>query len=130
MRNLILLLLGIAIGAAGGAMTVNTLNRRDAYPRGAMNVMQHQLGVLRHALALNRCEANTTSTPLDSLHGLAADLEPMFYPDTTPDAPFREYAQRLRDALAAAAAAGNCSALAAGAEKIGVSCDACHRQYR
>jgi cytochrome c556 len=130
MRNLILLLLGIALGAAGGVVTVNTLNRRDAYPRGVMNVMQHHLAMLRHEAQLHRCEAETTSPALANLHGLAGDLEQTFYPDDTPDAPFREYAQQLRDALAAASAATDCSSLAPNVEKIGVACDACHRQYR
>ncbi len=129
MRNLVLLLLGIVIGATGGVMTANTLSRRDAYPRGAMNVMQHQLAILRHAAQPGQCDANATAAALVSLHAQAADLEPMFYPEATPDAPFREYAQRLRDALAAASSA-DCSALAPGVEKIGVACDACHRQYR
>jgi hypothetical protein len=130
MRNLFLLLLGIAIGAAGGAITANTLNRRDAYPRGVMNVMQHHLAVLKRQLALNRCEAKTLSTEIASLHGLTADLETTFYPDATADPPFSEYAQRLRDALAATAAATDCSTLAPNLERVVVACDACHRQYR
>src|SRR5450432_3034008 len=108
MRNLILLLLGIALGAAGGTITVNTLNRRDAYPRGVMNVMQHHLAMLRQGIQLNRCQAGTASPALAGLNGLAADLEQTFYPDDTADTPFREYARRLREALAAATAATDC----------------------
>lgn len=130
MRNLILLLLGITLGAAGGVITVNTLNRRDAYPRGVMNVMQHHLAMLRREVQLNRCDAQATSTQVARLHDLAGSLEQTFYPNDTADAPFREYAQRLRDALTATSSAIDCPSLAANLEKIGATCDACHRQYR
>ncbi|MDR3386229.1 MAG: hypothetical protein P4L92_04190 [Rudaea sp.] len=130
MRNLILLLLGIVLGAAGGAIAVNTLNRRDAYPRGIMNVMQHRLAMLRQEIRLNRCEAKATSATLVRLDELAADVEPALYPDDTADAPFREYAQRLRDTLAAATAATDCPTLASAVERIGAACDSCHREYR
>jgi hypothetical protein len=130
MRNLILILIGIIVGAAGGAITVNTLSRRDAYPRGVMNVMRHHYAALRQDVRLNRCDAKTAAAPLVILRELAGGIEQTIYADETPDAPFREYAQGLRDAVAATAAANDCTSLAPAVDKIGAACDACHREYR
>lgn len=135
MRNpnlvkLALFLLGIAVGAIGAANLVNALRQRDAYPRGVMNVMQHRYATLRQELRLKRCEVKTTASALASLHEFAGDLEQVFYPDDTADAPFREFAQRLRDALDTASGVADCPALAPTVDKIGAACDACHREYR
>jgi cytochrome c556 len=130
MRNLILFLLGIAVGALGAVNIVNTLRQRDAYPRGLMNVMQHHEAMLWQDLRLKRCDAKTTAAALASLQDLAKDIEPAFDSEGTADAPFREYAQRLRDTLSASSGATDCPALASGVNKIGAACDACHRQFR
>jgi hypothetical protein len=95
-----------------------------------MNVMQHHYGLLRHDLRLSHCEAKTTTPEISSLYALAGDLEATFYPDDTPDPPFGEHAQRLRNVLTAAAAATDCPALAPTVDKIGAACEACHQQYR
>ena len=44
MRSLLLLVLGIAFGAAVAALVLNALGRRDAYARGVMQVLQHETG--------------------------------------------------------------------------------------
>jgi cytochrome c556 len=130
MRNLILFAIGIAVGALGAVNVVNALRQRDAYPRGLMNVMQHHQGLLRQQLRRNRCDANAATAALASLQQSANDIEEAVYPGAIADAPFREYAQQLRDALAATPAPSDCPTLAQRVEKIGAACDACHRQYR
>ena len=130
MRNLILFVLGIAMGAFGAVNIVNTLRQRDAYPRGLMNVMQHHQAMLRQELRRNRCDAKTTAATLAGLAQSANDLEEAVYPDAIADAPFREYAQTLRDAVTSASASLDCPSLAPAVSKIGAACDACHRQYR
>jgi hypothetical protein len=92
--------------------------------------MQHRFGVLRQEIRLKRCDLKTTTPALASLRDFAGDLEQVFYPDDTADTPFGEYAQRLRDVLAADGAATDCLTLAPVVEKIGAACDACHREYR
>ena len=123
-------LLGIVVGTVAATNIVNALRQRDAYRRGVMNVMQHRYAALRHDLRLNRCDVKTTAPALASLYEFAGDLEQVFYPDDTVDTPFHEYAQRLRDALAATVVATDCPALAPTIGKIDAACDACHRQYR
>ena len=128
--KLSLFLLGITIGAIGAANIVSALRQRDAYPRGVMNVMQHHYAMLRQELRLHSCNGTATTKPLASLREFAGDLEQVFYSNDTADPPFGEYAQRLRDLLAATSGVADCPALAPAVDKIGATCDACHRQYR
>ena len=129
MRSLILLVLGLGVGAIAATSAVNALRQRDAYPRGLMNVMQHHYATLRGEVREQRC--GDSSIHVTALKALAADIDGAIFPDATPESPFLEYEHRLGDALAQAAAASNlCPALAPAVEKITAACDACHRQYR
>lgn len=132
MRQLALLLTGIVLGAVCAVSAVNTLRQRDAYPRGLMQVMQHDYASLRQNLRAANCDPTVTGKLLARLRDLTNETEPAVYGDTNPDAPFREYASRTRDALdaAIAAAPGGCPALAPRLDAIGNACEACHHQYR
>jgi hypothetical protein len=132
MRNLILLILGMAIGAIGAANIVNALRQRDAYPRGLMNVMQYHYVAMRGDVRLNRCAVNTPQH-LAILRELAGGIETAVYAGDIPEPPFHEYDQRLRaalDAVPADTTSTDCAALAPALNRIGAACDACHRQYR
>ena len=126
MRLAILFVLGLAVGASAAANIAGVLRQLDAYTRGLMNVMQHDLDTLREAARANRCNAGTQPA-LDRLRGLAGGIETAVYATEPPDPPFAEYAQRLRVALPATA---DCRALPATVESASKTCDACHRQYR
>ena len=126
MRLAILFALGLAIGAIAAANVVNALRQRDAYPRGLMNVMQHDLGALRADARAQRCNAQA-AVSLEQLRGLANGIEAAVYGGDPPDPPFAEYANRLRDAIPPAL---DCKDLAQTTDRIGTACDACHRQYR
>ncbi len=132
MKQIALLLIGLVVGAMGAVIVANALRARDAYARGAMDVMQHHYGSLRENLRAQRCEASKSAQALTQLRALSNEIEPAVYPDSTPESAFREYGSRLRDALDAgiAAAPADCAALAPIAEKIGKVCDECHQQYR
>lgn len=126
MRLAILFALGLAVGAIAAANIAGVLRQRDAYPRGLMNVMQHDLGTLRKDARTNGCNAGTQRT-LDRLRGLAGDIETAVYAAQPPDSPFAEHAQQL---LAALPATADCQTLPAAVENASKTCDACHRQYR
>lgn len=127
MRQIVLLALGIAIGAGGGISIVNTLRQRDAYPRGLMDVMQHHFASLRDDVRRGHCEQSAQH--LNIVRGLAGDIGPAVYGEDTPDAPFREFESRLTDVLSESAPS-DCKMLVSRVQKIGETCDACHRQYR
>lgn len=127
MRNLVLLLIGIAVGALVTANIINTLRQRDAYPRGLMNVMQHHYAALRDDIRRARC-GQQAGTELAALRRLSDDIGDAVYSGDTPDAPFREFEQRLHDALAATPS--SCTEGSAALDKVTAACEACHRQYR
>jgi len=127
MRQIILLALAIAIGAAGGISIVNTLRQRDAYPRGLMDVMQHHYAGLRDDVRRGHCEESAQH--MNILRSLAEEIGPAMYGEDIPDAPFREFESRLADALSTSTPR-DCKMLAPQVQKIGDTCDACHRQYR
>lgn len=125
--QLILLLVGVAVGAAGGISVVNTLRQRDAYARGLMDVMQHHYTALRDDVRRGHCDSSAAH--LGRLRSLSDEIGEAVYGEDIADAPFREYQTRLTDALSAPATM-ECRLLAAQVQKIGTACDACHRQYR
>lgn len=129
MRHAILLVIGMAIGALAALNIASILRQRDAYPRGLMQVMQHDTGALRQAARSNRCDAAAADT-LRQLHSLSARIETAVYGNAVsnpPDPPFAEYAKRLRAALPAEL---DCKSLPAALDRVGQACDACHREYR
>lgn len=126
MRLVILFVLGLAIGAIATANIVSALRQRDAYPRGLMNVMQHDLGTLREAARTQHCDAGTTAS-LDRLRGLASGIEPAVYGSDPPEPAFADYARKLRDAIPATL---ECKDLQHATNRMGAACDTCHRQYR
>ena len=129
MRNLILLAIGLAVGAIAAMSVLNALGQRDAYPRGLMNVMQHHYAGLREGLRNNHCA--TAPADVDALRLLSRDVENAMYPDGSADPPFLEYEQRLDAGLIEASAAGTeCAVLKPAVDKITAACDICHHQYR
>lgn len=130
MRNLILLVLATLFGAILSAIVINALARRNAYTRGLMQVMQHELAQLRGAVRAGTCAEKFTHDRA-LLETLVERIDSMGGGDVAPDPPFREYRLRLSAAVAALPASPNdCSGLAAQLTAISQACETCHRQYR
>ncbi len=131
MRSLILLILGLAFGAVCTAITINALAQRSAYARGVMQVMQHHYAELRNGQRTGRCDATAVAHAHEALRLLDDEIERSVYGDSTPEPPFREYADRLRSAVADLGdGTKTCPQLGLVINRVGDSCDACHRQYR
>lgn len=132
MRNLILLLLGIAIGAISAANAVNILRRRDAYPRGLMDVMQHHYAAIGRQIHAGKCGA-TINMHLSVMRTLADQIETAIYGSHAPQDGFRKDADKLRESLNAFANTSvpeNCGGAAKPFKRIGQTCDDCHHAYR
>jgi hypothetical protein len=131
MRNLLLLVLGLALGAVIASILLNAMYRREAYARGVMQVLQHQYAPLRERLRKADCANIDVSDSKHRLAELTEEIEPSTYPDSKPDAPFREYTSRLREAVAdLPTGSASCAAVAPIVTRIGDACETCHRQYR
>jgi hypothetical protein len=129
MRPLLLVILGLVVGAMGATFALSALRQGTPFHRGVMAVMQHHMGVLRSNVRARQCDAKVSAGHLSRMREAAGDLHEAF-PDM--DAPFYEAAGHLGTALdgAAAAAPATCAALARAVAPVGEACQACHRQYR
>jgi cytochrome c556 len=131
MRSLILLLLGLVIGAALTLVGMNALRKGTAYPNGVMAVMDAQMAALDQSLKQNRCAATDLTPRLQTLRHLGNDIEPAFLP-TQDDDRFIQHASTLRAALDAALATppADCAAAGVALERIANGCKACHRDFK
>jgi cytochrome c556 len=129
MRALLLLILGLVVGAMGATFAVNALRQRDAYPRAVMTVMQQHAGALHARLRARQCDAATSAAHLGRMQAISEEIMPAF-PDMDP--PFKDGVDKLQRALASAASAApvDCPALQQALKPVDEACKSCHQQYR
>ena len=131
MRYIVCLIAGLLVGALFAMTLANALQRRNAWPRAVMTVMQHELGAARDAARAGRCSATDGAAADAHLGLLGQDLERAF-PDIAEERVFKQYADEFRTAVqkAAAAGGGDCPHRAAALTDVANASDACHRDYR
>lgn len=129
MRALLLVVLGLAIGAMGATFAISALRQATPFHDGVMAVMQHHMGALRANVRANQCDAKSSTGRFARMRQEAGDIGEAF---PGMDAGFATSAQRLATALDGAVAAqpGTCAALATALKPVGEACSACHQQYR
>ncbi|HXP00870.1 MAG TPA: cytochrome C [Luteibacter sp.] len=129
MRPLLLVILGLVVGAMGAIFALSALHQETPFHRGVMAVMQHHMGALRANVRAKQCDAKVSAGRLARMRDTAGDIREAF-PDM--DAPFYAAGDTLVRALDGATAAppASCEALSTALSRIGEACQACHRQYR
>lgn len=131
MRAVVLILIGLFIGALGAVAGISALKQGTPYHSAVMTVFGQQMGALRGMREKNACPAQEIEHRLSLLRSIGEELEPAFLP-VGDDAKFIEHAKAFRDALDAAQAhqASNCDALGEAMSGIGGTCKACHDDFR
>ena len=131
MRSLILLVLGIAIGAITAFQVGTVWRQRDAYPRGVMAVMQHHLGALHQEIVVGQCPLAQSTLHLDWLQRMAGAI-PGALPQYGHDEHFQNFVHRLQGEIhdTQSPPANTCKALEPRIRTIGGACEACHVEYR
>jgi cytochrome c556 len=133
MRFVLLIPLGIAIGAFGTVAVLNALRTGTAFPRGVMAVSSYHMAGMREAVLASPCQPEQVTRHLRALQILADDIEPAFLPDGMQDATFSRYAAKMRQRLDTAIARmpdADCPALTIELGNVNDGCKACHRDYR
>lgn len=130
MRYLVCLLLGLLFGALLAMSASSALQRRNAWPRAMMIVMQHELASAREATRQGRCSDASLVSSRARLALLADDLERALLPKGGKDRVLSQYARDLRESVAAWQPDAACPAQAEAVSRISQACDACHRDYR
>ncbi|WP_448097060.1 cytochrome c [Luteibacter yeojuensis] len=128
MRPLLLVILGLVVGAMGATFAFSALHQGTPFHLGVMAVMQHHMGVLRANVRANRCEAKGSLAHLSRVRDDAGDIREAF---PGMDAPFYDGGDKLATTLdgVIAGAPASCAALAAALAPIDEACEACHRRY-
>ncbi|MEO7251925.1 MAG: hypothetical protein ABIW30_04880 [Arenimonas sp.] len=131
MRALVLVLIGLAVGALCTLIAINTLHRGTAYPNAVMAMMGQQMKALDRSVKQSRCAPSDLTPRLQTLRLVANDIEPAFA-DEQNEAQFGRYASDLRAAADAALMAppASCAAAAAALANLSKTCDSCHRDYK
>lgn len=133
MRSIMLVVIGLVLGAVAATTVGNVLHMRNAYPRAVMTVMRHHMGALQGALKRQQCPAGATRMHLQRLSSVSNEILPAFSgPDGDIDPHFKADAEHLQEAFrqALGTAPESCANLASSMQKIGDTCDSCHRQFR
>lgn len=129
MRALILVLIGLVLGAFGTHIVERTLHLQQAYPRAVMDVMQHHFVAMRSAVKSGKCPVKASQHNLQAMINMSQEIDSAF---ATSDAHFNELANRLHQSLRKTASSTpvDCKGLAAAVHVISGRCDDCHREYR
>jgi hypothetical protein len=130
MRYLICLIVGVIAGALLASMAGNAIALRHAWPRGLMNVMQHELVDARGAARAGKCATPAMPAAAAHLRLLATDLEPALLAPGTKDRVLSQYANDMRTAVEHWDPNAECPHQAEALTAIANACDACHRDYR
>ena len=131
MRSLVLVLVGLVVGALCTLIAVNAMHRGTAYPNAVMAMMGQQMKAMDKSVKASRCAATELSPRLQTLRLVANDIEPAFAGEH--DEPqFGRYAADLRAAADAALMSppATCAAASAVMSNLGKACDSCHRDFR
>ncbi|MGY0504648.1 hypothetical protein [Luteimonas sp. e5] len=134
-RYLMMLVLGLVLGAVATVMLLRSLEARktpmDKWHGAVMNVIAVHNGQLKKSIETNRCNPNDVVPHLQTLRRMADDLEPAF-PDLAREELFVKNASEFRHVLDAAQASPplSCESLKQTASDIGTQCKACHDNFR
>lgn len=131
-QALILLLVGLIIGAVCTSFAIQTLSKGSEFPKGVMALEGSHMGSLNKLRAENRCTTAEIQPHLITMRIVASDIEPAFKKLSEGDIQFVRYAGDLRRALdfQLAKAINNCPDLVTGMSEIKKACDNCHRDYK
>lgn len=131
MRSIVLLLLGLVVGALCTAIAINALSRGTSHHDAVMTMMAAQMRAMGGSLKANKCAATDLVPRLQTLRFVANDIEPAFAGDID-DLQFNRYAADLRAAADSALASppATCQAASETLSNLKKGCDSCHREFK
>lgn len=131
MRSIVLLLVGLVVGALCTVIAINALDRGTSHHDAVMTMMAEQMRAMGGSLKANKCAATDLVPRLQTLRLVANDIEPSFAGDID-DPQFNRYAAELRAAADSALASppASCQAASAAMSNLKKGCDSCHREFK
>lgn len=131
MRAVVLLVVGILVGALGAVTAIGAMKKDIPLPKASMTMMKHHFGALRGLPDGGKCDAPTIRRHLAGLQALGTEFH-AFLPTGGDDAAFEKHAANYAATIdrVAAAPPADCTALAAANQTLGGACKACHDDFR
>lgn len=131
MRAVVMLLVGVLVGALGAVTAVGAMKQDVPYPKASMTLMRHHFTPLKDMPASGRCDPALIQRHLRGLQALAGEFD-AFLPTGGDDDAFRRHAATFAGAVDAAVAAppATCQALGQANQTLGGACKACHDDFR
>jgi hypothetical protein len=130
-RYLVCLIAGLVMGAVLASIVIDATSQRHAWPRGVMNVLQHDLAEARAATrAGGNCSAPSQDAARTRMQAMAGDLDHALLAPGAKDRVLSRYAEDLRRTLVRWEPHAACATQATSLADIANACDACHRDYR
>jgi cytochrome c556 len=132
MRSIVLLLVGIVVGALLATTTMGTLNARDRYPRSVMVVMQANLSALQRGLRTQDCGLAEASMRASQLLAVANEIPIAFAAHERDSEDFVQSRERFVAAVEPLTIGPppDCTSLNTAITNIAQTCDACHNGHR
>lgn len=130
MRFVVALLLGLFIGFVVALSLANALQRRHAWLRGIMHVLEHDLGEARELARGSQCALPQLQHDAARMRLVADQLRPALLPTGTQDRVLAQYIDQFQRELTQWDPGAACPAQAEALTRISHACDACHRDYR
>jgi hypothetical protein len=135
MRALVVLIIGLFVGAFCGLTAARQIAAAHAYPRGVMALLQQHLGAAKAQInGAGQCNAIVARQHLEKLRSFLPELVPAITPPhTEPDAHILQLSEALGSAVDRSLATpipADCAALTPPIREVDQACDDCHREYR
>lgn len=132
MRYVVMLLIGLFMGAMGAVAAVSAMRQGTPYNDAVMTVIGRQTGAMRAMREANSCGDTAEITRrLQILRNVAGETNDAFLP-VGDDELFRKHSAALVAAAdrALASPPADCDTLGAAMSDIGASCKSCHEDFR
>lgn len=131
-RYLVLLLMGLVMGAIGAVMVLRAIDARtDKFPSSVMYVQSWHMGQMKKNIETNRCNATDTLPHLQTLRRMGDDVD-FAFADLARDERFAKHSANFRAVLDAAQSNPplSCESLKSTVSEIGGQCKACHDDFK
>ena len=129
MKVMIVLLIGIVIGAFCAIAATNAMGKRNAHGRAVMVTLTRHLDALRAIDLKTDCRNDQVRTHLDQIAAASRDIDYAFAANYAGEPAFARRSAHFRS-LSEAALGSSCDTLPSAVGELADDCQRCHRQFR
>lgn len=129
-QSLVVLLIGLIVGAVGAFSAAQALAKRGAHARASMVVLARHVDHLRALQGDAACTGETAWNRLRQIHFAAKEIDFAFAAQVKADPAFARRSGDFQTATILPEKMAGCGDLERWLTEVGRGCQACHRDYR